>query len=47
MSSRLAGITDLIRQAKESGYEFNLLAKPIHPDKFLEYLKQKAPHFWK
>jgi CheY-like chemotaxis protein len=42
-----AGITNLIRQAKENGYEFNLLAKPIHPEKLLEYLKQKAPHLWK
>jgi CheY-like chemotaxis protein len=41
-----AGITDLIRQAKENGYEFNLLAKPIHPEKLLEYLKQKAPRLW-
>lgn len=42
-----AGITDLLRQAKDGGYEFNLLAKPIHPEKLLEYLKQKAPHFWR
>jgi CheY-like chemotaxis protein len=41
-----AGISDLLRQAKDGGYEFNLLAKPIHPEKLLEYLKQKAPHFW-
>jgi CheY-like chemotaxis protein len=42
-----AGITDLLREAKDGGYEFNLLAKPIHPEKLLEYLKRKAPHFWK
>jgi CheY-like chemotaxis protein len=42
-----AGITDLLRQAKESGHEFNLLAKPIHPSKLLEYLKRKAPHLWR
>ena len=42
-----AGITNLLRQAKDTGYEFNLLAKPIHPEKLLEYLKQKAPHFWR
>lgn len=41
-----AGITDLLRQAKDVGYEFNLLAKPIHPEKLLEYLKKKAPHLW-
>ena len=41
-----AGITDLLRQARNGGYEFNLLAKPIHPEKLLEYLKRKAPHFW-
>lgn len=41
------GITDLLRQAKEEGHEFNLLAKPIHPEKLLDFLKQKAPHLWK
>jgi CheY-like chemotaxis protein len=41
-----AGIIDLLRQARDGGYEFNLLAKPIHPEKLLEYLKRKAPHFW-
>ncbi|HEY1806286.1 MAG TPA: response regulator [Terracidiphilus sp.] len=42
-----AGTTDLLRQAREDGYEFNLLAKPIHPEKLLEYLKRKAPQHWK
>jgi CheY-like chemotaxis protein len=41
-----AGITDLLREAKDGGYEFNLLAKPIHPEKLLDYLKQRAPHLW-
>ena len=41
-----SGITDLLRQAKVDGYEFNLLAKPIHPEKLLEHLKREAPHFW-
>ena len=41
-----AGVTDLIRQAKDGGYEFHLLAKPIHPEKLLEYLQRKAPHLW-
>jgi CheY-like chemotaxis protein len=42
-----AGITDLLREAKDGGHEFNLLAKPIHPEKLLEYLKKKAPRLWK
>jgi len=42
-----AGISDLLRQAKERGYEFSLLAKPIHPEKLVEYLKLKGPQFWK
>lgn len=42
-----AGITEVLRQAKDSGYEFNLLAKPIHPERLLEYLRRKAPHFWR
>jgi CheY-like chemotaxis protein len=41
-----AGVTDCLRKARDQGYEFNLLAKPIHPEKLLEYLKQTAPHFW-
>lgn len=41
-----AGVTDSLRKAKANGYEFNLLAKPIHPEKLLEYLKRAAPHFW-
>lgn len=42
-----AGITDILRQARDDGYEFNLLAKPIHPEKLSQYLKSKAPHLWK
>lgn len=41
-----AGITDLLHQAKEGGYEFNLLAKPVRPEKLLEYLRRMAPHLW-
>ena len=41
-----AGITDILRQAEDNGHEFSLLAKPIHPEKLLEYLKKKAPQFW-
>ena len=41
-----AGISDVLRQAKDDGYEFDLLAKPIHPEKLLEHLRRKAPRFW-
>lgn len=41
-----AGISDILHQAKEKGYEFGLLAKPVHPEKLLQYLKNKAPHLW-
>ena len=36
-----AGITDILRNAKESGHVFELLAKPIHPEKLVERLKNK------
>lgn len=36
-----AGITDILRRAKEDGYVFALLAKPIHPEKLLEFLWRK------
>ena len=42
-----AGVTDLLRDAKVGGYDFDLLAKPMHPEKLVEYLKRKAPQFWK
>jgi CheY-like chemotaxis protein len=41
-----AGITEILRQAKDDGHEFSLLAKPIHPEKLLEYLKKQAPQLW-
>jgi CheY-like chemotaxis protein len=41
-----AGITDLLRQAKDHGYEFDLLAKPIHPEKLVGHLKAMTPGFW-
>ena len=41
-----AGITDLLRKAKEQGHEFDLLAKPIHPEKLVEHLKAKTSGFW-
>jgi len=34
-----AGITDLLDQARDSGYEFPLLAKPVHPLVLIERLK--------
>lgn len=42
-----AGVADLLRDANLGGYHFDLLAKPMHPEKLLEYLKGKAPHLWK
>lgn len=36
-----AGITDILRQAKEDGYVFELLAKPIHPEKLVERFRLK------
>lgn len=37
-----AGITDIVSKAKADGHTFDLLAKPIHPEKLLEHLKRKA-----
>ncbi len=42
-----AGVADLLHEAKMGGYDFDLLAKPMHPEKLTEYLKGKAPHLWK
>lgn len=42
-----AGVTDLLRNANMGGYDFDLLSKPMHPEKLVEYLKRKAPHLWK
>lgn len=36
-----AGVTDLLQDAKAEGYLFEILAKPIHPEKLIEYLKKK------
>lgn len=35
-----AGITDLLQQAKQDGHEFDLLAKPIHPENLLGYIRE-------
>ena len=34
-----AGITDLLDDARDNGYEFPLLAKPVHPMALIERLK--------
>lgn len=34
-----AGISDILQQGKQQGYEFELIAKPIHPDKLIDQLK--------
>jgi CheY-like chemotaxis protein len=36
-----AGITDILRQGEDEGYAFDLIAKPIHPEKLIEHLKRK------
>jgi CheY-like chemotaxis protein len=36
-----AGITDLLLQAQQQGYEFELVAKPIHPERLVKILKNK------
>jgi CheY-like chemotaxis protein len=36
-----AGISDILRQAQDEGYVFELLAKPIHPQKLVEHLKRQ------
>lgn len=37
-----AGISDILRSGREQGYEFELLAKPIHPFRLIEILKEKS-----
>lgn len=34
-----AGISDILRQSKDKGYEFPLLAKPVHPSRLIQELK--------
>ena len=38
-----AGTFDLLEQARIQGYEFELLAKPVHPTEFLARLDDNAP----
>jgi CheY-like chemotaxis protein len=35
------GISDILREGEEKGYVFDLVAKPIHPEKLMEHLKRK------
>ncbi len=35
-----AGIAEILQRGKNQGYEFELLAKPIHPLRLIERLKQ-------
>ena len=34
-----AGISDILREGRERGYEFQLVGKPIHPEKLIEHIK--------
>ena len=36
-----AGISEILLEGKEKGYEFELLPKPIHPLKLLERIKEQ------
>jgi len=36
-----AGISEILLEGHEQGYEFELLAKPLHPSKLLEHFKKK------
>jgi CheY-like chemotaxis protein len=36
-----AGVSDIVREGEEKGYVFDVVAKPIHPEKLMEHLKRK------
>lgn len=36
-----AGISDILERGREEGYVFDMVAKPIHPEKLIEQLKKK------
>ena len=36
-----AGISEILLQGHEQGYEFELLAKPLHPIKLIEHLQKQ------
>ena len=35
-----AGITDILERGRKEGYSFELIAKPVHPEKLLQRLKK-------
>jgi DNA-binding response OmpR family regulator len=37
-----AGITDMLERGRLEGYSFELLAKPIHPERLIERLKRSS-----
>lgn len=37
-----ATTTELLASARKRGHDFELLAKPLHPKKLIEYLQQRA-----
>jgi CheY-like chemotaxis protein len=37
-----AGISEILLRAQEQGYEFELLAKPIHPIKLIEHFRDRT-----
>jgi CheY-like chemotaxis protein len=38
-----AGISNILLEGHDQGYEFELIAKPIHPSKLIERLKKQQP----
>jgi CheY-like chemotaxis protein len=37
-----AGISDILMEGYRQGFEFELIAKPIHPLKLIEHLKNQS-----
>ena len=35
-----AGVSDIVREGEEKGYVFDVVAKPIHPEKLMEHLRK-------
>jgi len=38
-----AGISEILQDAQPRGYEFELIAKPIHPSRLIERLTGRKP----
>ena len=36
-----AGVSDIVERGRKEGYSFELIAKPIHPERLLERLQKK------